>query len=79
MQVLQEWALNYKSLDLKDMDLEKLEGYVNSRFLEVKNSGSKVIWQSKGEKIVAVLKRKDGDGIDAHFRSWVKLRTFFAL
>ena len=58
------------------MDREKFEGYVSSKFLEGKNLGSKVIWRSKGEKIVAVLKAKDGDGVDAHFRFWVKSRKF---
>ena len=46
---------------------EKLEAYVATKFLEGKNLGRKVILWNKGEQIVGLLKRNDGDA-DAHFQ-----------
>ena len=54
---------------------EAFEAFVKSSFVQTKKTGSKVLTRSRGAEIVTYLLRDNGN-TSAHFKFWVKSRSF---
>lgn len=54
---------------------DAFQEYLQEKFIQGKNAGSKTVTRSKGERVRSFLTGKS-TGEDAHFKFWVKSRAF---